>query len=341
MDKARVSVVIPCRNEAAYISGCIASVLRCVDAAGADADIYVVDGRSDDGTIAVLEKISAEHPNVHIVVNERRLTPYAFNLGIYANNDFDYLLIVGSRHVLSENYISESIQILRDRPEIWCVGGTVRNVFVNDFSRVVAAAMGTSFGMGLGNFRAMTGSGYVDTIGTPCYPAHVFGKVGYFDEDLVRNQDDEFNFRVTKAGGKIWHSNLIDVQYFVRGNFKGLTKQMNQYGYWKVFVNRKHRAVTTMRQLVPPAFVLFLFLVPVSFLVHIYLGLAFTALLSLYCLLCIFTGLITGKTFDEKLRIAAIFPAIHCSYGFGYLKGIVHFLILGRKPAKSASELSR
>lgn len=340
-ERLKISIVIPCRNEVNFISGCLESVLRCVEIAGAEANIYVVDGKSDDGTIEKINAISQEHPSVQLVVNEKQLTPYAFNLGIHANPDFDYLVIVGSRHILSENYFSEGIRTLEENPEIWCVGGTVNNVFINEFSEIVAAAMGTSFGMGLGNFRAQTDSGFVDTIGTPIYPAHVFEKIGYFDEELVRNQDDEYNYRVTKAGGKIWHNHHITVQYFVRGNLNGLRRQMFQYGYWKVFVNKKHKAVTTMRQLVPPVFVLYLLLLPFSLFAGLCAFLVLASPLAIYLLLGLATGLRTDKAFVQKLKIFLLFPVIHVSYGLGYLKGILDFLLLGRQPAGSAKQLTR
>src|SRR5690606_3501315 len=88
----------------------------------------------------------------------------------------------------------------------------------------------------------------------------VFNKIGYFDEELVRNQDDDFNYRVANAGGKIYFDAEISLKYYVRGNFKNLWKQFFQYGYWKVYVNKKHKAITTFRQLIPPLFVVYLFL---------------------------------------------------------------------------------
>ncbi|MFM7978930.1 MAG: glycosyltransferase family 2 protein, partial [Candidatus Fonsibacter sp.] len=90
------------------------------------------------------------------------------------------------------------------------------------------------------------------------YPKFVFDMIGLFDEQLVRNQDDDFNFRITKAGGKIWFENDIVLDYYVRSNFKGLSRQFYQYGYWKVFVNKKHKTFTTFRQLAPPVFILYL-----------------------------------------------------------------------------------
>ena len=100
--------------------------------------------------------------------------------------------------------------------------------------------------MGLGNFRTLSKSAYTDTVTSPMYPKKVFETVGLFDAQLTRNQDDDFNFRVLKAGGKIWFEADINLKYYVRSTFKQVRKQFFQYGYWKVYVNKKHKTMVFM-----------------------------------------------------------------------------------------------
>ncbi len=198
--------------------------------------------------------------------------------------------------------------------------------------------MGTSLGIGIGNFRTLSASGFTDTVTSPMYPKFVFEKIGYFDEDLIRNQDDDFNFRVSKAGGKIYFDNDIHLKYFVRGTYPGLWRQFFQYGYWKVFVNQKHKAVTTMRQLVPPAFVGYLLL-----------AILFSWILPVLALpLLLYLALVVSVSFTlsskEKLPVLELiltFFILHVSYGLGYLKGIWEFLLLKKKPSNKQKRLSR
>lgn len=337
----RLKVVIPCRNEVNHIQECIASVMQAGNRIDGQMEVFIVDGKSDDGTLEVISELIRTYANLHLVVNEHQLTPYAFNLGIKTDAPFDFLAIVGSRHVLSENYFEESLKVLEKNPETWCVGGRVDNVYADENGKITAMAMGTAFGMGIGNFRAVEKSGYVDTVGTPVYPAWVFEKVGYFDEELTRNQDDEFNYRVTKAGGNIYYLNDISVRYYVRTNLKQLKKQFLQYGYWKVYVNKKHKAVTTFRQLVPPAFVLYLLLFPFCFLISWKVGLLAASLLVMYLIMSAVVSLKLGESVNEVVRIFRIFPIIHSSYGWGYLKGIWAFFIWKTNPNKKYNELSR
>jgi GT2 family glycosyltransferase len=337
----KIAVVIPCRNEIRNIEECIDAIYASDLPTDSILIVNVVDGISNDGTAELLESLQKKYPGLQIIPNEKQLTPYAFNLGIYATKDADFYQIIGARQIVSTNYLKKAVESLQNDSSIWCVGGKVMNVYLNNESKMIAQAMGTSFGMGLGNFRTLNESGLVDTVGTPMYPACVFEKIGYFDEELIRNQDDDFNFRVIKAGGKILYNNDIALKYYVRGSISQLWKQFMQYGYWKVYVNKKHKAVTTLRQLVPPLFVLFLMLIPFLFLINPLIGFIGLSFLGVYILLGL---LVTGRiaeSMTEFNRIFIIFPILHISYGWGYLKGIVAFLIANRKPNDKYKKMSR
>jgi GT2 family glycosyltransferase len=337
----KLTVVIPCRNEVRYIRECLDAIFHSNLPAGLDMSVFVVDGISDDGTIALLHELKIIYPGLQMVENHLRLTPFAFNLGIHAGGKADYVLIVGARQILSANYITDAIRRLQEDASVWCVGGQVENEYLNQTGKIISRAMSTAFGMGLGNFRTLQESGYTDTVGTPMYNYEVFEKIGFFDEQLVRNQDDDFNFRVLQAGGKIWFEQGISLKYYVRANFKGLYKQFFQYGYWKVFVNRKHQTVTTVRQLVPPLFVLFVLLSPLTLLFPCAVSLAAAGLLTLYLLLALYFAVRQAEKAFEVLSIFMTFPILHVSYGLGYLLGILSFLVFRRQPSEKQKRLSR
>lgn len=334
-----LSVIIPCRNEVNYIEECIEAIYQNNLDSGIEINTIVVDGMSNDGTRALLEQLKLNYSNLHLVDNINQLTPYAFNLGIHFKQA-DFYQIVGARQILSNNYLQDAINILKKDATIWCVGGTVENVYINYKSEMIAQAMSTSFGMGLGNFRTLSKSEFTDTVGTPMYPSKVFKEIGYFDEDLIRNQDDDFNFRVTQAGGKIWFESKISLKYYVRGNFEGLFRQFFQYGYWKVFVNKKHKAVTTFRQLIPPLFVLFTICYPFISLLpffHFIGNIGF----SIYFILGVLFAIKKSNSITDTVFIFITFPILHYSYGLGYLLGIFHFIFLNKKPSQKQTRLSR
>ncbi|MBU2019524.1 MAG: glycosyltransferase family 2 protein [Bacteroidetes bacterium] len=341
-DKVSISVVIPCRNEANYIADCIEHIFQSNGLENMDLRVFVVDGMSDDGTRAIIAEEAEKNDRVKLIDNIHQLTPYAFNLGIYAGGKVDFVQIVGARHMISPNYLETCLKRLNDSPDVWCVGGQIKNEFINETGEIIAAAMGTAFGMGLGNFRTLEKSGYTDTVTSPMYPYAVFDKIGFFDEQLIRNQDDDFNYRVTKAGGKIYYEHDISLRYFVRGSFSSLWRQFYQYGYWKVFVNQKHKAVTTIRQLVPPLFAFYLLLVVLTSLLQFGSFPSFRWPLYLYIILTLY---FSYKTSLEKkvpfVGLIQTFPILHVSYGLGYLKGIWTFIIQKQKPQDKQKRMSR
>lgn len=338
----KIAVIIPCRNEVKNIQECISAIYNSELDKNCELSVTVVDGKSDDGTVELIQQLQAEHSNLKVVTNEKQLTPFAFNIGIHSIAA-DYYQIIGARQVIDLSYISKAVKCFENDASIWCVGGRVHNVYLNECGRTIAAAMSTSFGMGLGNFRTLDQSGFVDTVGTPMYPKFVFEKISYFDENLIRNQDDDFNFRVTNAGGKIYYDHEISLKYYVRGNFNGLWKQFFQYGYWKVYVNKKHKAVTTLRQLVPPLFVLYLMLLLLTSLFSISTAGIFGIPFVAYIAMAVYFSLKASEQ-DKEIRFIEVlktFPILHVSYGLGYLKGIWTFLILNQRPSDKQKELSR
>lgn len=335
-----ISVVIPCRNEVLYIEECVEAIYANQLTTDVRLQVFVVDGMSDDGTREKVQNLQSKFLTLKLIDNVKQLTPFAFNLGIHASKA-DYIQIVGARHILSADYIQKALNILKSKPEVWCVGGKLINEYINQTGEIISKAMSTSFGMGLGNFRTLAKSGYTDTVTSPMYPFWVFEKIGFFDEQLIRNQDDDFNFRVIKAGGKIYFENDISLKYYVRGNFKGLYRQFFQYGYWKVYVNQKHKAVTTLRQLVPPLFVVFIFLSILLSFLHPLLAILSAIVYMIYILMALLVGLKKRSTFSESIKISITFPILHFSYGFGYLKGMLEFIVFRKKPSDKQKRLSR
>jgi GT2 family glycosyltransferase len=200
--------------------------------------------------------------------------------------------------------------------------------------------MSSPFGVGNAHFRTGTKSGYVDTVAFGAYRTEVFEKAGYFDEDLTRNQDDEFNYRIGQHGFKILLDPAIQAKYYVRASFGKLLRQYYQYGFWKVYVNKKHKAVTTMRQLVPPAFVLFLVTGIAAFFIPYY-WIVWSVLMLLYVLGALISALGQKAGITEIPGVIWSFIILHTAYGFGYLRGIVRFVLLGLNPSSKHSTSSR
>jgi GT2 family glycosyltransferase len=201
--------------------------------------------------------------------------------------------------------------------------------------------MSSPFGVGNATFRIGGEKKYVDTLAFGIYRKKVFEVIGNFNEELVRNQDDELNYRLTKNGFKILYDPAIQSQYFVRGSIGKLYKQYFQYGYWKVYVNKLHKAVTSIRQLVPLIFVLGILLGAVITAIFPYFAFLYIPGIALYLTASVYFGIKSAKSVGTGLRVALVFPVLHWSYGIGYLKGIIMFLLFNKKPSKKSKSLSR
>ena len=336
----RIKVVIPCRNERAYIGRCIDSILKA-HSDGMEIEVAVVDGMSDDGTREIVSAYASKHACVLLVDNPQRTTPFALNIGL-RTMDYDVGIILGAHAEVSPDFFRTNLRVLREHPEVGCAGGIIKNVHENEMSRVISLAMASPFGVGNAHFRTGAKSGYVDTVAFGAYRKEVFEQCGFFDEELIRNQDDEFNFRITRHGFKIYLDPAIQSLYYVRGSFSKLYRQYFQYGYWKVFVNKKHRAITSLRQLAPPLWVLFVLVGWMGFIIHPLLGYAYAGLVLLYISIASMVALKSSRfQLPLTFKLLWCYFILHSSYGLGYLKGLLHFYLLGRNPTRSSAALTR
>lgn len=335
----KVAIVIPCRNEKDYISKCLDSIVTA-DYPEELKQVFVSDGKSTDGTAEIINEYSEKFTFIHLLNNENETTPYALNLGI-KNSDADIIIILGAHAEIYPDYIKQCIVCFKEDSSIGCAGGIIENIYENETAEKISIAMSSSFGVGNSYFRTGARSGYVDTVAFGAYKREVFVSAGMFDTDLTRNQDDEFNFRVLKTGYKIFLSEKIKSKYYVRSSFQKLFRQYFQYGFWKVFVNRKHKTITTFRQLAPVCLLLFLFLGIVISLIWTLFLKVYLLVLILYLLLVIFFATLNSKKIDLIPGVAFSFVILHISYGAGYAYGCLYFLIFNKKTSNKLSDLTR
>jgi glycosyltransferase involved in cell wall biosynthesis len=327
----RVAIVIPCLNEASFIGPCLQSCLAQEVEEG-QLEIIVCDGDSRDATRAIVQDIMTAHPSVRLLENARGITPVALNLGI-RDTKAEVIIILGAHSVIYPDYVKNCLQALHDHPDAGCVGGIIESEYSDEASEAIGLAQTSSFGVGNAYFRTGRAAGYVDTVAFGAYRREVFEKVGYFDEELIRNQDDEMNFRVLKNGYKILLDLSIRSRYFARASFRTLFRQYYQYGFWKVYANRKHRSITTLRQLVPFLFFSFLLFFPLTWLFFDSL-LGYAAVVGLYLALAAISAASCRRGLSVSLKMVYAFLVLHLSYGFGYFRGILHFLVLNRRPPR-------
>ena len=319
--KPFVSVVIPMRNEAGWIKRCLQTV-RSQDYPADRFEILVADGHSDDGSAELLRSLAEEDPRLKVLDNPACIVPSGLNLAI-RHSGGEIIARVDAHTTLETDYISRGVELLASTGA-QNVGGPMVAVGGGEVGDAVAAAMGSRFGIGA-EFHFARGEQEADTVYMGMWPRSVFEDVGLFDEDLVRNQDDELNYRIRKSGGRILLSSRMRSKYQNRQSWSGLVRQFFQYGLWKVRVLQKHPRQMSLRHFIPPAYdlglVLALALAPWSPLA------ATVALVAVAVYAVVIASVVTfkGKGLAGRVRLFAAFAVIHHAWAMGFLVGLVRF----------------
>jgi glycosyltransferase involved in cell wall biosynthesis len=334
--------VIPCRNERHYIAACLDSILAS-DFPQDRLEVVVADGMSDDGTREILGRYAAAHERISVIDNPKGTTPCGMNLAIraargativrmdaHAKYPPDYLrrLVAAQQETGAEN-----------------VGTLVETLPADDTPMAAAIAIGLSHPLGVGNSHFRIGTTvrrWVNHVPFGCWQRGLFDRIGYFDEELERAQDVEFNARLLNHGGRILLLPDLTSTYLARRTLRQLARMMYQYGYFKPLVARKAGKILTARQLVPALFVLgvagSLLLAPWLPAAAVTLGVA----LATYGMLIGVVAWRSARRLGPRaaLALAAVFPTMHVTYGVGYLWGIRSHFLRSAKTRRPAARMA-
>jgi succinoglycan biosynthesis protein ExoA len=324
-----VSVVVPCRNEKDHIHACLRSILA-QELSPEGFEIIVADGMSDDGTRDILEQLAAEDPRLRVIDNPGRIVSTGLNTAIQVARGA-VIIRMDAHTEYAADYIRQCVAVLRETGAD-NVGGPARTKCTGYLQSAICAAYHSPFAVGGARFHQIEYEGEVDTVTYGCWPRKVFDQIGFFDEELIRNQDDEFNLRLKRSGGKIWQSPRIMSWYKPRSSLRSLFRQYMQYGYWKVRVIQKHRMPASARHLVPGSFVLSLMVLPLISLWWPLAAWAWLGLIGVYSVSNSAVSMLIAARQQWNLLplLPLVFACYHFSYGYGFLRGVWDFVLLQR-----------
>ena len=318
-----VSVLMPVRNEADFIERSLGSVLT-QSYPHARLEIIVSDGASTDETVELIRDL-ADRTDIPIrtIQNPKRIAPSALNLAI-AHARGDIFVRVDGHCEIDPDYVANCVKLLTEgRAE--GVGGPIETIGVGPQSKAIAIAMSSKFGVGGSAFRTVNDREmYTDSVAFPGYTRKIVERAGPFNEELVRNQDDEYNYRIRKLGGRILLSPEIRSKYYSRSTFRSLWNQYFQYGYWKVRVFQLHPRQLSIRQFIPFFFVSTILALAI---LSPFFG---TALILLMVVAAVYLGscflasvILVGGNIRLIPRLIYSFCILHFSYGLGSIFGLV------------------
>ena len=316
---------MPVRNEGSFIARSLSAALA-QDYPADKMEVIIADGMSTDGTRETVSDVARTHANLRLIDNPRQIVSTGLNAAIREAKG-EILIRVDGHCEISPDYVRLCVaQLLKDHAE--CVGGPLETIGETYVAQVIAAAMSSRFGVGDSSFRiGASEPKLVDTVPFPAYKRETLRRVGNFDEELVRNQDDEYNYRLRKLGGRILLSPEIRSRYYSRAAFGSLWKQYFQYGFWKVRVLQKHARQMRLRQFGPALFV-------ASLLVTLLLwpwihGARFLPLViaGTYTVVSLAASVFTARRHGWKLLplLPLAFAILHVGYGCGFIAGLMRF----------------
>lgn len=333
----KISIVIPCFNEYKYLPQLLDSLKNQTIHKNKQYSIhhYIIDGNSTDGSYAYLVESSKTFPELYIISNPDRFVSSGLNLAIKMalSKGADYIIRMDVHAKYDANYIEKLIKRSLDAREkgirLGNYGGLVNTLPGENTKKAYAISriLSSKFGVGGSLFRTGSqGVTSVDTVPFGCFPKEIFDRVGYFDTELIRNQDDEFNGRIINAGFQILLDSEIITQYFSRSNFTSTARMFYQYGLFKPLVNLKLGKAATLRQYAPPFFVSTLFLLALLATISLIPLSLYITLYFAFALVFYLKDVRSPKSKGIILAFHSIIgiTIVHTSYGLGYIHGIIN-----------------
>ena len=340
-----MTLILPVRNESGFIERGLRAVAE-QDYPLDRMEVLIADGKSTDGTREIILRFAKSHPElkIRILDNPGKIVPTGMNIALPKARG-EIIVRVDGHCLIAPDYVRNCVEHLQ-KDGIEGVGGPMETIGETPMAKAIAIGMSSPFGVGNSAFRTTSGrSMLADTVPFPAYTRKAIERAGLYDEELVRNQDDEYNYRIRELGGRILLADDVRSTYFSRASLKGLWKQYFQYGFWKVRVLQKHPRQMSPRQFAPPLLVLGLI---ASALLAVSSGLRpFSLAIPLLYLLANLLGSFytaARRGWNYLMYLPVIFAILHISYGLGFLTGLAKFRNrwgdkTGRTPALSGGRL--
>ncbi|WP_411134863.1 glycosyltransferase family 2 protein [Streptomyces sp. C10] len=326
-----VSVIMPVLNEERHLRNSVRHILE-QEYAG-EMEVVIALGPSTDRTDEIAAELVAEDARVHTVPNPTGRTPAALNAAIKASRH-PVVVRVDGHGMLSQNYIATAVRLLEETGAA-NVGGIMHAEGENAWEDAVAAAMTSKIGVGNAAFHTGGQAGPAETVYLGVFRREALEQQGGYNEEFIRAQDWELNFRIREAGGQVWFSPELKVQYRPRPSIKALAKQYKDYGKWRHVVARYHAGSINLRYLAPPTAVC-------AIAAGLVVGAAVTPwglVVPAGYLAAITAGSVPagkGLSLKARLQIPVALATMHMAWGTGFLtspRALAKKVIASRRPA--------
>ena len=314
-----VTVMMPVRNEQAHLVAAVESVLS--QNYPGKLEIILAVGPSVDQTDTVAKELAAKHPSIKLIENPKGLTTTGLNLAIELSTS-DVIVRVDAHSELSPGYISRGVAILEETGAV-LVGGVMSAVGKTPLQKAVAFGYGSRLGLGGGSYHVGGKAGAAESAYLGIFDAKALKAVGGYDEKIIRGEDWDLSQRLKAAGGKVWFSPELVVNYWPRSTIKALAWQFYSTGVWRGELTRRAPGKASIRYFIPPAALLLLVDLVVLAMVGAIAQQVLIVPIALYLLVLSFAAG-TAKQLDvlDRLAVFMALPVMHLSWASGFWIGL-------------------
>ena len=322
-----ISYILPIRNESLFIENTINSIMNQKTKA-LEFEIIIADGMSIDGTRDIIKRLMNTIKEIKLIDNPEKIVPTGFNRALSISKG-DYIIRIDGHAELRTDFVQNSLKELNNT-NADCVGGPIINIAKGIIGNSISIAQKSKFGVGGVSFREEIKNGkYVDTLAFGAYNRQVFKEIGGYDIELIRNQDDEFNFRMVQNNLKIWLHPSIKSYYHTKSSIIGLFNQYFQYGFFKIRVFQKRSGFSSYRHIIPLLFILYLICSIFSFLFidfKIWIIVPGVLYIVVSVLFSIYETLKSSNSVLSFIFLPMCYLTLHIAYGIGSMFGIFYFM---------------
>lgn len=333
-----VTVMIVTYNEEAYIKESMKSLLYQTYPTQYY-EMIIIDSCSSDKTLEIAQVVEEEYKkyaeenkiipvSITYLKNENKILASGWNLGIQKSKG-DYVVRIDAHAYVASDFIEKSIQSILNfckEDKTVCVGGSMETISDTDTGELIKEALSSPFGVGGSKFRYMKEAGYVDTVAYGLYNKSIFYEVGYFDENLVRTQDNDLHRRIRDVGGKFYLDPDIKSYYYSRSTIKKLLKQQFQNGKWTMINFLRRPGKMAFRHFIPFGFVMTLLLCGVGSIFNSWFTRLGCSGIIFHILCGIYFATKKTRNIEHVFKMPFLFLMIHIYYGIGSISGLLYKL---------------
>lgn len=323
-----ISVVIAVKNEEKYIERCVQSVIN-QDFPKDLFQIVIVDGMSTDKTVKLVNKLIERYPDmIKLYQNPKIWQSSGRNIGIQNERTSNLIAYIDGHCIADSKWLITLYDTMKDlNGKIKVAGvGSVHKSPKDEY--LTGIAIEQVFSTLIGGF----GSSYipaknqkeVDTVGFVLYKRDVLEEVGYYDENMRYGEDFALNYKLRRAGYKLFVEPRALVYYYKRKTTSSFLKQMYNYGIAKAVIHKKYPYSLRFFHYIPSIFIISLV---ATGLVSVYMTefrILFLSIISFYIIVILSSSLISTirrKQFFLVGFMPILYVAEHLAYGTGFIIG--------------------